>query len=147
MNRPPFQAIVRAPIIPDRVRKIAGETFAFLPHRFLRDGFFVSLAPQELRLYVLLVLVADRNGVSFYSYDRLCSILELPLEDYLDARNALIDKDLVATDGTRMQVLSLPDHPTLPPPRPLRHDTQRQDHDPATIRAQLLSNLRDDSSD
>jgi len=33
------------------------------------------------------------------------------LEQYLDARNALIDKDLIAFDGTRFQVLFLPMSP------------------------------------
>ena len=99
----------RAPILPQRVRTIGGQSFAFLPHRFLRAGFFASLAPDELRLYVLLVLAADRHGLSFYHYDSLCALLEIPLESYLRARNALIDKDLIAFDGTRFQVLSLPE--------------------------------------
>lgn len=100
--------IGRAPIRPDRIRSIAGQGFAFIPNGFLRLGFFVSLTPNELRLYVLLVLAADRNGLSFYHYDTLCSLLELRLDDYINARDALIAADLVAYDGTRFQVLSLP---------------------------------------
>ncbi|MFH0900266.1 MAG: hypothetical protein V2A73_06530, partial [Pseudomonadota bacterium] len=46
-----------------------------------------------------------------YHHGSLCSFLELPVEQYLAARNALIDKDLIAFDGARFQVLSLPDHP------------------------------------
>lgn len=37
--------------------------------------------------------------MSFYQYDSICSLLEIPLETYLQARNALIDKDLIAFDG------------------------------------------------
>ena len=126
--------IHRAPILPERVRSIGGNSFAFIPHRFLREGFFASLAADELRLYVLLVLAADSNGLSFYHYDSICSLLEIPLETYLAARNALIDKDLIAFDGTRFQVLSLPDKPRFDNCAPLVCDEDRDDHDPATIR-------------
>ena len=37
----------RAPIVPERVRSIGGHSFAFLPHRFLRDGFFASLSAEQ----------------------------------------------------------------------------------------------------
>lgn len=92
---------------PDRVRKIPG-SFAAIEHRFLRDGFWADLSHHELLLYVLLVLVSDRNGLSYYSYDKLCSLLHFTVDDYIQARNALIDRDLLAFDGTLFQVLSLP---------------------------------------
>jgi hypothetical protein len=126
--------VQRAPIVPDRVRSTAGKGFAFLPHRFLREGFFASLAPDQLRLYLLLVLAADRNGLSFYHYDSICSLLEIPLESYLRARNALINKDLIAFDGSRFQVLSLPDKPSFDRLPPLTVG-DCDDHDPATFRA------------
>ena len=141
----PRGVIQRAPILPERVRSIGGHSFAFLPHRFLRDGFFASLLPDQLRLYLLLVLAADRNGLSFYHYDSICSLLEIPLETYIRARNALIDKDLIAFDGTRFQVLSLPDQPRIDNPAPLTSDDDRNDRDPATIRSiirQSLGSLR-----
>jgi hypothetical protein len=138
--------IRRAPILPQRVRSIAGQSFAFVPHRFLREGFFASLAPDQLRLYFLLVLAADRNGISFYHYDSICSLLEIPLETYIGARNALIDKDLLAFDGTRFQVLSLPDKPRFDIPAPLTPEAC-DDHDPATVRSLIrlsLGSRRDD---
>ena len=133
---PKGRVVDRAPIVPERVRRIGTESFAFLPHRFLREGFLQSLESGELRLYLLLVLAGDRNGISYYHYDSLCARLELSLEDYLTARNALIDKDLIATDGTRIQVLSLPPHPvSAPVPQALRTAEDFESHDPATIRA------------
>jgi hypothetical protein len=92
---------------PERVRKIEG-SFAVIEHRFLRDGFWTDLRHHELLLYVLLVLVADRNGLSYYSYDKLCDLLHVTADDYIEARDALIDLDLLAFDGTLFQVLSLP---------------------------------------
>jgi hypothetical protein len=95
-------------LVPERVRKIQG-SFAFIEHRFLRDGFWINLNHHERLLYVLLVLVADRQGLSYYSYDKLCSLAGFTVDDYVTARNALIDQDLLAFDGTLFQVLNLPE--------------------------------------
>lgn len=96
----------------NRIRRINGG-FSFMPHRFLTGGFLTALDHNEVLLYLLLVLAADRLGLSFYSYDRTCSILNLSVEQYIDARNALIKKDLIAFDGTIFQVLQLPAKPSL----------------------------------
>jgi hypothetical protein len=97
-------------INPSRVRHIEGG-FGFIPHRFLTDGFIHLLNQKELLLYFFLILVSDRYGLSFYSYDAICSCLELCLEDYIAARDNLIAKDLITVDGTMFQVLSLPERP------------------------------------
>lgn len=131
----------RAPICPERVRAIGGQSFAFIPHRFLRDGFFASLTTDERDFYFFLVLAADRYGVSFYHYETICSVLRLPLESYLVARNALIHKDLIAFDGTRFQVLALPDRPAPDTTRPLCTPEDFEDHDAATIRGLLRRSL------
>lgn len=139
MNHPP--KISRDPIRPDRVRRLAGETFGYLPHRFLRGGFFVSLTRTELALYVFLILVADRDGISFYGYDAICSAIEATLDEYIQARDGLIELDLIAFDGRRFQVLSLPEHPIARRARPLEPRTDLEQHDPATIRRSILDSL------
>ena len=98
---------------PKRVRQINGG-FSFIPHRFVLDGFLTALGQKELLLYLFLVVVSDRNGVSFYSYDRICTLLELSLDEYVASRDSLIEKDLIAFDGTLFQVLSLPQSPPAP---------------------------------
>ena len=92
---------------PKRLRKINGG-FSFIPHRFVLDGFLAALRQKELLLYLFLVLVSDRNGLSFYSYDTICTLLGLSLDEYIASRNSLMDKDLIAFDGTLFQVLDLP---------------------------------------
>ena len=92
---------------PKRVRKINGG-FSFIPHRFLTDGFLALLNPHELLLYFFLVLAGDRNGISFYNYDKICTLLQMNLERYIMARVELIRKVLIAFDGTLFQVLDLP---------------------------------------
>jgi len=98
---------------PDRIRHINGG-FSFIPHRFLTDGFLKSLNPPELLLYIFLVLTADRYGLSYYSYDRICSLLHMTGQQYVEARDGLIKKDLIAFDGTFFQVLELPATPIKP---------------------------------
>jgi hypothetical protein len=73
--------------------------------------FLQSLTDDELRLYVVLVLVADRQGHSFYSHERLRALLAMSADAYLRAREALRRKDLIAADGVRVQLLSLPAQP------------------------------------
>ena len=99
---------------PKRVRRINGG-FSFIPHRFLTDGFLAKLGQKELLLYFFLVVASDRNGLSFYSYDRVCTMLELTLDQYIQARDTLIEKDLIAFDGTLFQVLQLPQKPWQAP--------------------------------
>jgi hypothetical protein len=132
--------IDKNPLCPERVRKITG-SFAFLEHRFVRDGFWSSLSQHEFLLYVFLVLVADRHGLSYYSFDKICALLQLSLDDYLIARNALIKKDLIAFDGHLFQGLSLPPHPVLQPARPLHSAPHMAQADPATIRQIIRNSL------
>lgn len=124
--------IEKKPIIPNRVRKIGG-SFAFIEHRFLRGGFWTALSHHELLLYLFLVLVADRQGLSYYSFDKICSLLAISCDEYIVARNALIAKDLIAFDGLLFQVLCLPEKPVLPASRPLQSETDMESWDPATI--------------
>lgn len=129
------------PIIAERVRFIGGLSFAFIPHRFLQDGFLSSLTPNERSLYLFLVLAADRRGISFWSYERICSVLELHLDLYIEARNGLIDKDLIAFDGRRFQVLELPQKPKHCVAPPFRSRDDMQNHDPATIHTLAFESL------
>ncbi len=91
-----------------RIRRIDGG-FRFIPHRFLTDGFLSALDPHQLLLYFFLVLAGDRYGLSFYSYDSICNLLQMSMDQYLQARHGLIEKDLIDFDGTIFQVLDLPE--------------------------------------
>jgi hypothetical protein len=97
-------------IIPARQRVLT-PPFAWVDRRFVFNGFLAALAPQENLLYFFLVLVADRDGLSFYNYDKICQLLQLDVDDYIQARNGLIDKQLIAFDGRQFQVLALPQTP------------------------------------
>jgi len=100
--------MVRKKIInPQRVRSIKGG-FSFIPHRFITDGFMSSLNGSELLLYLFLIAVSDRYGLSFYSDGSICSLLQMTSDNFQQARQGLIEKDLIAFNGTLFQVLDLP---------------------------------------
>jgi len=126
-------------LCPDRVRRING-SFAFIEHRFIRDGFFASLDRNELLLYLFLVIVGDRNGISFYGYDKICTLLRVSVNGYVPARDSLIEKDLIAFDGKFFQVLSLPEK-VIRSSHSLRSREEMEEHDPATIHQLIVHSL------
>ena len=130
---------MRNALVPQRVRAISG-SFAAIEHRFLQGGFWAELSHCELLLYLFLVMAADRLGLSYYSYDKICSLLAISVDDYITARDGLIDQDLIAYDGRLFQVLSLPVAPKSRRRSPLRSRDDMQRSDPASIR-QILANL------
>lgn len=99
--------ISKDPINHDRVRKISG-SFSWIDHRLLSNGFLALMSHDEILLYFFLVLVGDKNGISFYSYDKICNLLKIDLDDYIQARDLLIKRSLIAYDNSRFQVLELP---------------------------------------
>jgi hypothetical protein len=103
--------ISRAPIDPDRIRRITG-SFSWLDHRLISGGFLAAMSQAEILLYFFLVLVGDKKGVSFYSYDKICALLKMDVDTFIRARNQLIDKSMLACDSGRFQVLQLPQKST-----------------------------------
>jgi hypothetical protein len=66
---------------------------------------------MEFLLYFFLILAADKNGLSYYSYEKICQFLDMNLDEYLRARDGLLMKDLIAFDNIVFQVLELPPKP------------------------------------
>lgn len=111
---------------PNRVRHIDGG-FSFIPHRFMTEGFLSSLGQKEILLYFFLVLVSDRYGLSFYSYDAICSLLQFTPDECNEATDGLIEKDLIAFDGKIYQVLDLPSKPVQDSPKKLDPKLDRKE--------------------
>ena len=98
-----------------RIRTVQGG-FAFIPHRFLLDGFINHLEPGELLLYLFLILAADAQGVSYYGDPKICRLLKTDAAALAHDRQMLIDKDLIAYEFPIYQVLELPlAHAPTPP--------------------------------
>lgn len=100
----------KQPIRPDQIRKIHG-SFSWIDHYFLHGGFLRALSRDELLLYYFLVTVGDKNGVSFYGYDKICDFLKMDPVRYVQARDCLIKRHMIAFKGGVFQVLPLPERP------------------------------------
>ncbi|MBC8457127.1 MAG: hypothetical protein H8D67_03925, partial [Deltaproteobacteria bacterium] len=91
--------------------------------------------------------VSDRYGLSFYSYDSICSLLQLTIDQYIEARNGLMEKDMISFDGTIFQVLDLPLKPVAPsnPKLPFccSHENEEQSKDPAIIASLIRRSLKE----
>lgn len=90
-----------------RIRKINGG-FGFIPHAFNQKGYLATLEGNALLLYFFLILVADQNGVSYYSDLKVCRLLDLSTGDLFAARDQLVAMDLLAFASPVYQVLELP---------------------------------------
>jgi hypothetical protein len=99
---------------PQRLRKIEG-SFSWIDHRFMTGGFLRDLSTLEILLYLFLVAVSDRNGLSFYHDDRIASLLKIDLSALGEAREGLIQRSLLAYRPPLYQVLSLPPRPVILP--------------------------------
>ncbi len=93
-----------------RIRAVQGG-FAFVPHRFLNDGFIKRLGPGELLLYLFLILVADACGLSYYGNPAICRFLGMNRSQLEHYRQILIEKDLIVFEAPLYQVLELPTGP------------------------------------
>ena len=109
----------------ERIRKING-SFSWIDHRFISGRFIHDLSREEILIYLFLVAVSDRQGLSFYHDDRICSLLKTDLTALGEAREMLIERSLIAWRPPVYQVLSLPPRPVTPPSPEERFLRQRQ---------------------
>lgn len=99
--------VAKVLIAPEK-KRIPAPPFAWIDRRFFFAGFMAELGAAENLLYFFLVLVADKNGLSRYGYDKICATLHLTLDEYIAARETLIRRNLIAFRDGLFQVLVLP---------------------------------------
>jgi hypothetical protein len=83
---------------PKDVRRIEG-SFAWVDHRLLRNGYLQVMTHEDLALYLFLVLVADRKGVSFYRKEKICDAVSLNFRQFELARDRLVSLKLIAFEA------------------------------------------------
>jgi hypothetical protein len=94
-------------LVAERLRRPPATGWSWLDRRFLREhGDYLSR--EALLLYFFLAAVADRHGLSFYSDHTLTSRLQLAPQVLDQARQELLDRDLIAYQLPLVQVLALP---------------------------------------
>jgi hypothetical protein len=94
-------------LVAGRLRRPPASGWSWVDRRFLREhGDYLSR--DAILLYLFLAAVADRHGLSFYSDHTLCGRLHLSSSALQQARQELLDRDLIALQLPLVQVLSLP---------------------------------------
>lgn len=83
---------------PKDVREIEG-SFAWIDHRLLRNGYLQVMTHEDLALYLFLVLVADRKGVSFYRKEKICDAVSLDFRQFEVAKDRLVGLKLIAFEA------------------------------------------------
>lgn len=116
---------VKRLLCPERIRRIEG-SFSWIDHRFITGGFLYDLSMIEILLYLFLVAVSDRNGLSFYHDDRIASLLKIDLPALGKAKESLIRRSLIAYDSPLYQVLSLPPKPIVLPTEEEREKQEQE---------------------
>ena len=94
-------------LVPQRLRRPPATGWSWVDRRFLREhGDYLSR--EAMLLYLFLAAVADRHGLSFFSDHALTSRLRLTQPVLEQARQELLDRDLIAYQLPLVQVLTLP---------------------------------------
>lgn len=94
------------PLQPDRLRRIP-PSFSWVDHRLIRDHHLRGCNPCAWALYLFLVCVADSQGLSYYSDASVSRILQIDLVAVTQARQQLVQSQLIAYRKPLYQVLAL----------------------------------------
>ena len=86
---------------PKNIRNIKG-SFAWIDHRLVRNGFLEVMTHQDMVLYLFLVMVADKNGVSFYRKEKICQAVSLDYNQFEIAKDRLVNMNLIAFESYSM---------------------------------------------
>jgi hypothetical protein len=98
---------------PERLRQVPAQ-FSWIDQRLVRENFLRHGEPAAWALYLVLVTVADAQGISYYSEGTLSRLLKLDLVQLAQARQQLVSADLLAYEKPLYQVLALPPAPAAP---------------------------------
>ena len=113
--------VIKRVLRPERLRRVPAQ-FSWVDQRLVREGYLERCDAPALALYLLLVTVADAQGLSYYGDATICRLLSLAPEHLERARRDLIVTGLIAYQRPLYQVLALdpPPPPRLPGVQPVQ---------------------------
>lgn len=94
-------------LVADRVRRLPSGDWSWIDRRFIRE-YSSKLGGDAVFLYLFLAAVGDKHGLSYYSDNALALRLRTTERAIVQAREDLLEFDLVAYRAPLVQVLSLP---------------------------------------
>lgn len=104
-------------LVAQRLRRPPATGWSWTDRRFIRDH-AALLSRDAVFLYFFLAAVCDGQGVSFYGDAATATMLRMPLDTLIRARDELLAHDLIAWEAPLTQVLSLPTVPARRRPEP-----------------------------
>lgn len=81
--------------------------FGWVDHRMIRSGHLAALSQTGAAVYLVLCVVADRRGISYYSPAKLGELVKHSASRVEAALSELAERGLVAREGRFVQVLAL----------------------------------------
>ena len=93
-----------SPINPSRLRSLP-KSYSWIDHRLVHGKFLKKIGPEATTMYLFLVTVGDRRGMSYYSDSAVCK--HINLSNIFASRQELIDADFISYAKPIYQVLSL----------------------------------------
>lgn len=101
--------VEKTPLASHRLRRIP-PGFGWVDHRFVRNGHLRECSSDAAALYLVLVTVSDREGLSYYGDALLCAMLGWSRGRLESSRDNLVRADLIAWRDPLYQVLELPEN-------------------------------------
>jgi hypothetical protein len=98
--------IPKHPVFPGRVRRVPAG-FGWVDHRLVRERWIEGRSHASLSLYLLLVTVADAEGLSYWSEGSTCRLLGMDGSELRHAAAELETARLAAYAPPIWQVLEL----------------------------------------
>lgn len=83
------------------------ESFSWVDHRLVRDGYLRRASAPAWALYLMLVTVGDEQGLSYYSDRSVARLLSLSEPELAEARRQLLAAGMIAYVPPLYQVLAL----------------------------------------
>lgn len=98
-----------------RIRRPNGRYgWGWVDRRIVTQGHLAALTQTEVVVYLFLCVVADRQGVSWYSCRAVGQLIKHSPEQVREALQCLVRRNLVAVAGRFVQVLDLDLDVTVP---------------------------------
>lgn len=103
--------VIKRVLDPLRLRRVPPQ-FNWIDHRLVRDRHIGRCSVEALALYLFLAIVADAQGLSYYSDATIVRLTPLSVTALERARRELVAAKLIAYQKPLYQMLA------LDPPRP-----------------------------
>lgn len=99
--------VEKLPVVSSRLRYVP-KGFGWVDHRLVKSGFVRDCSSDSLALYLILITVCDRDGLSYYGESLLCALLGWSRGRLAKARENLVEVDIVGYEDPIYQVFELP---------------------------------------